>query len=176
MRLPVLNRKIHYWLSLAAALPVLVMTVSGLLLHLKKDVAWIQPPERRGAASAPTLPLDSALAACRTVPEAGVAGWDDVQRIDVRPSRGMMKVIAKSGWEIQVDAATGAVLQAAYRRSDLLEGLHDGSYFHDGVKRWIFLPAGVALLVLWVTGILLFLQPRLRRRGAAGRSPDADSV
>jgi hypothetical protein len=149
------------------------MIATGILLHLKKDVAWIQPPELRGTGDRPGIPFEAALAACRTVPGAGVETWRDIQRIDVRPSRGMMKVLARSGWEIQVDAGTGAVLQAAYRRSDLLEGIHDGSFFHEGVKRWIFLPSGAALLVLWLTGLVLFLQPLLRRRTprAAGGNP-----
>jgi hypothetical protein len=58
-----------------------------------------------------------------------------------------------------VDARTGEVLQAAYRRSDLIESLHDGSYFDDGVKLWVFLPAGVVLLGLWGSGLYLFVLP-----------------
>lgn len=163
MRPTLLNRKVHYWLSLVTALPVLVMVVSGLLLHLKKDVAWIQPPERRGQGGPPAVSMEAILAASRGVPEAGIRGWEDVQRVDLRPGKGMLKVIGKGGFEIQVDAVTGEVLQSAYRRSDFFEALHDGSYFHDAVKRWIFLPAGAALLILWITGFLLFFLPFLAR-------------
>lgn len=164
MRPGLLNRKIHSWLSLATALPVLVMVMSGVLLHLKKDLSWIQPPERRGQGGPPAVSMEAILAAAREVSEAGISGWEDVQRVDLRPGKGMLKVIGKGGYEIQVDAVTGKVLQSAYRRSDFLESLHDGSYFHDAVKRWVFLPAGAALLLLWITGIVLFLQPFLVRR------------
>jgi uncharacterized iron-regulated membrane protein len=170
LRLPVLNRRIHYWVAAASALPVLVILASGILLHFKKQAAWIQPPERRGEGTAPAIAMDRILEASRGVPEAGVRDWSDILRVDLRPSKGMLKVTARSNWEIQIDAATGGVLQSAYRRSDLIEGLHNGSWFHDAVKTWIFLPSGIALLLLWVTGLWLFLRPYLAR-SARSRPP-----
>src|SRR5687768_10278318 len=126
MRLPALNRKVHYWAALLAAAPLLVVIATGILLQLKKHVAWVQPPERRGVGREPTLPPDGLLAACRGVPEAGVRGWEDIDRVDLRPDRGVYKVTARNNWEVQVDARTGEVLQVAYRRSDVIESLHDG--------------------------------------------------
>ena len=93
-----------------------------------------------------------------------------------RPARcasvvGIVKVRAENRWEVQVDAVTGEVLQVAYRRSDLIESLHDGSFFHDMVKLWVFLPCALLLLGLWVSGIYLFVLPyqtRRKRRKAEG--------
>lgn len=155
----VLARKIHHWGSIAVALPILLVLGTGLLLQLKKQLPWVQPPEVRGGGGAPALALPQVLEIARGVPQAEVRGWDDVRRVDVRPSRGMLKVSAENGWEIQIDAASGRVLQAAYRRSDAIEALHDGSWFGDAVKYGVFLPAGVGLLVLWVTGLYLFVLP-----------------
>ncbi len=79
-----------------------------------------------------------------------VDGWDDVNRLDVRPGRGVVKVWLHNGYEVQVDLGTGAVLQTAYRRSDLIESIHDGSFFAgDWTKLGLFLPDGdrVALLL-----------------------------
>ena len=53
MNLNVLNRKVHYWSSAVAAIPLLVIICSGLLLQAKKQSAWVQPPERRGMGKAP---------------------------------------------------------------------------------------------------------------------------
>lgn len=170
MKLQILNRKVHYWASAAVAIPILVVIATGLLLQTKKYFAWIQPPEQRGVGAEPTLSLAEVVEICRRVPEAGVAGWEDVHRIDVRPSRGMLKVTTKSNHEIQIDAQTGAVLQVAYRRSDTIEALHDGSWFTDAAKLWIFLPSGVILLVLWLTGIYLFVLPFLARRRKSRRT------
>ena len=168
-----LNRVVHRWGSLLVALPVLVVIISGLLLLLKKEVSWIQPPTAKGSTQELALGFDEVLEICKTVPEAKIGSWDDVDRLDVRPSKGMLKVRAANSWEIQIDTMTGEVLQVAYRRSDLIETLHDGSFFHDQVKLFVFLPSAVILLVLWITGIYLFALPYLvrekRRKAAVGK-------
>ena len=158
------NRKVHYWASIIVALPILIVIVSGLLLQTKKNFSWIQPVEQRGNSVNPTISLPQILEICRTVPEAEIKNWDDINRLDVRPSRGMLKVRANNNWEIQIDTETGAVLQIAFRRSDIIESIHDGSFFSDPVKTWIFLPAGFTLLLLWLTGIYLFILPIWVRR------------
>jgi hypothetical protein len=172
----VLNRKVHYWLSAAAALPVLVIISTGLLLQVKKQVAWVQPPEQRGRAKEPMISLPQVLEACSSLPDVAVRSWDDITRIDVRPARGILKVTTKDNWEVQIDHQTGAVLQVAYRRSDLIEAIHDGSWFHDGVKLWVFLPAGVGLLLLWLTGLYLFVLPYIVRGRRKRPAPAAAGV
>lgn len=170
-RAPKLNRELHRVGALVSALPVLVVILSGLVLQLKKHWSWVQPPTQPGAAPALTLDWDAVLASARTAEEAGIETWDDIDRIDVRPSKGMMKVRAHSSWEVQIDATTGEVLQTSYRRSDLIESIHDGTFFGgDAVKLYVFLPAAVLLLGLWVSGVYLWLLPHLvkrRRRQAA---------
>jgi uncharacterized iron-regulated membrane protein len=170
MKPSLLNRRVHYWLSPFVALPLLVVAVTGVLLQVKKQVAWVQPAEKKGTGKEPSVSFDRVLAACRGVPEAGVTRWDDITRIDVRPSKGVLKVTTKSDWELQVDAATGDVLQSAYRRSDWIEAMHDGSYFSDWAKYGWVLPAGLGLAALCLSGAYLFWQPlavkwRRRRKG-----------
>jgi uncharacterized iron-regulated membrane protein len=179
VRFNVLNRKVHYWASALVALPVLVILLSGLVLQLKKQWTWVQPPEQRGSGTVPALDLEGILASVRGVPELAVSSWDDVNRIDVRPSRGMAKVWLHSGWEAQVDLGSGRVLQSAYRRSDLIESIHDGSFFAgDWSKLGLFLPSGAVLLLLWASGLWMFGLPLwakgkrwLRARAVPARSP-----
>lgn len=178
MKLQILNRKLHYWASIIIALPVLLVLCTGLLLQLKKQIPWVQPVEQKGGSKALELSFPHILQICQTIPQAGIQGWDDINRIDVRPARGMLKVWAKNHWEIQIDAKTGEVLQAAYRRSDLIESFHDGSWFGDGVKLGIFLPAGITLLGLWLTGMYLFFLPiyvrqRRKRNLAVALAPES---
>ena len=168
-----LLRKVHYWCSLAIAVPSLVIITSGLVLQLKKHVEWIQPPMRQGDGGAPSVRFDDIMNAAASVTHAGIQSWDDVERLDVRPAKGVVKVRGKNRWEVQVDTATGEVLQVRYRRSDLIESIHDGSFFHSAAKLWLFLPAGVILLVMWLTGMYLFLLPFLARRGKSQRSRQA---
>jgi prepilin-type N-terminal cleavage/methylation domain-containing protein len=109
------------------------------------------------------VPLSRVLEACTLVPEAGVRTWDDITRVDIRPAKGLVKVTTKSHWELQIDAQTAQLLQSAFRRSDIIEAIHDGSWFHPAAKLGIFFPAGIVLLILWVTGIYLFMSPFLTR-------------
>lgn len=157
------NRKSHRWAAVLVALPLLLVIGTGILLQLKKEWAWVQPPTQRGQGNTPTVSLEAILDAARSRPEAGVGGWQDVDRLDVQPARGVAKVMARSRWEVQVDLQTGAVLQVAYRRSDVIESLHDGSWFHELAKLWVFLPAAVVTLGLWVTGVYLFVLPHAVR-------------
>ena len=165
-----LNRLFHRWASVAIAVPLLLVIGTGVLLLLKKDIGWIQPATQPGSTRTLTLGFDRVLEIAKNVPEAEIAGWADVDRLDVRPSKGMLKVRARNRWEIQIDAANGEVLDVAYRRSDLIESLHDGSFFHDQVKLWVFLPSALVLFFLLVSGLILFIQPyRTRRKNRSKR-------
>jgi uncharacterized iron-regulated membrane protein len=153
------NRLLHRWGSIVIALPVLLVILTGLLLLLKKEIGWIQPPTQRGSSTELAIGFKRILEIAETVPEAEIEGWEDIDRLDVRPSKGMLKVRAKNRWEIQIDTATDEILQVAYRRSDLIESLHDGTFFHDKAKLWLFLPSAIVLLGLWLSGLYLFILP-----------------
>jgi hypothetical protein len=99
----------------------------------------------------------------QSVPEANVRGWNSIDLLDVRPGKGIVKVRCKNRWEIQIDSDAGTVLQVAYRRSDLIESIHDGSFFHGSFKLWVFLPSAILLAVLSGTGLYLFLLPYLAK-------------
>ena len=169
----VLNRRLHRWGAIAIALPFLVMLASGLLLQLKKQLPFVQPHEQRGAASevATTLTLPDVLARVQQIPHVGIQSWADVDRIDVRPAKNMMKVVSLTRWEVQLDLVTAEILQVAYRRSDLIESIHDGSWFHPAAKLAVFFPTGAIVLGLWVTGMYLWVLPYLARRRRSKATP-----
>jgi len=159
------NRKLHRWGAILVAAPVLVIFVTGVLLQLKKEWAWVQPPTVSGTVeNGLALTWEQVLEAVRQVPEAQVETWSDVDRLDVRPGKGMLKVRANNRWEVQLDTTTGEVLASNHRRSDLIEAIHDGSWFHDLAKLWIWLPTAVILCGLWGTGVYLWLLPHLVKR------------
>jgi uncharacterized iron-regulated membrane protein len=172
-----LNRKAHYWLSLLIALPVLVVIGSGVLLQLKKNWTWVQPPERSGSTTVPAVSLAQILDAVQRTAPLEAHDWSDVRRLDLRPGKGIVKVVVKNGWEAQIDIGTGEVVQARYRRSDLIEAIHDGSFFAgDFTKLGLFLPAGVGLLLLWCTGLWMFARPLLSVRRRRSRGPALESA
>lgn len=171
MSLQSMNRKVHYWASFIVAVPVLVIVCSGLLLQMKKQWAWVQPVEHRGSGTTPVIDLEGILTSVRTSSELAVEGWHDVNRVDVRPGRGVGKVSLNNGWEVQVDLGTGRVMQTAYRRSDVIEAIHDGSFFGGNwLKLGVFLPAGLVLLLLWGTGMWLWWVPLVTKRRRAARA------
>lgn len=178
MRLLVLARKIHYWSTLFIALPILLVLVTGLLLQVKKQWAWVQPEEQLGTPTDSPITLGDAVSLMQSDENVAIQGWDDIDRFDVRPSKGMMKIRLHDGREVQMDLSDGSILQIDYRRTDLIESLHDGSWFGGDVsKLGLFLPASIILLGMWLTGIWMFWAPipirRRRRRAAARRRANA---
>jgi len=151
-----LNRKIHYWGAIACAIPLLIVIVTGVFLLLKKDVDWIQPSSTKGQGNVPTLDYVKILPILKNVSEVEISDWSQINKIDVRPSKGMMKIQIEGNWEVQLDHQTGDILKVAYRRSDIIETIHMGTFFHDYAKLGIFLPTAILLLVLWLTGLYLF--------------------
>ena len=166
MNLKRLLRQIHYWLSLAIAVRAAIIFFAGIFLMLKKEIEWVQPATQSGivADQVPEISFDQMVEAARNHPEAQIEAWTDIDRIDVRVGKGVAKLRANSGWEVQVDTRTGDVLNVAYRRSDLIEQIHDGSFFSDAVKLYVFLPTGILLIAMWGTGLYLFLLPRFRKK------------
>jgi len=159
-----LNRKIHRWAGIITAIPVIIILITGILLLLKKDVAWIQPPSQKGSSQELKLSFEEILAVVSKVPDVNLKEWKDIDRLDVRPKKGLIKVRGKNDWEVQLDSKTGEVLQVAERRSDFIESIHDGSYFHDYVKLGLFLPVAILLVGIWGTGLYLFLSPYMGRK------------
>ena len=154
------SRKTHYWGSFVNMLPVLLIIVSGILLQLKKEIHWLQPPTKKGQVqNNPTITLDDILSTVKKIDEVNIKSWSDIDRLDLRVEKGIVKVRGKNRWEVQIDTQTKKVLQVAYRRSDLIEQLHDGSWFNEKIKLYIFLPSGIILFILWVTGIYMFILP-----------------
>lgn len=171
----------HRWGAIIFFIPLALVVGSGLLLQVKKQVPWVQPPTKKGAAPAaiPTLTWPQVLAAVQSIPEAQINQWADIDRLDIRVDRGIAKVLSHNRWEVQVDLTTGEVLHSAYRRSDLIESLHDGTFFGDWAKLGLFLPNGIALALLLLTGMYLWYLPirsRLRKKARAAVNPSKTPI
>ncbi|MCP4413361.1 MAG: PepSY domain-containing protein [Gammaproteobacteria bacterium] len=165
MKPQLLFRKIHYWGSLFVALPLIIMIGAGILLMVKKEVVWIQPISQKGIerTTVPTVSMQALFNAAKSVEYAGFTRWDALERADFKPGKGIIKFVSNTHWEVQVDTHTGEVLQVAKRRSDVIEAIHDGTYFADWMKLGLFLPVGVVLLFLWLTGVYLFVFTEYKR-------------
>lgn len=157
----------HKWTGIVLALFLLIMSVSGFLLLIKKKAAWIQPPVQKAATGGPAefITLQQVFAAVLAHGHPDFATIEDMGRVDIRLRDRVFKVIsARSDAELQVDAITGAVVSAGVRRSDWLERLHDGSMIGAWFHEWVMpvVAAGLSLLVL--SGLWLWVEPMFRRR------------
>ena len=139
------------------------MVSSGIMLQLKKQSNWVQPNVEITSSSKPVM-LQAYLDAAKSVEEANVSSWKDIERIDIRPNKGIAKLKSKNNWEIQIDIETAEIYAKNFRRSDIIESIHDGSFFSEVVKYGWFLPSGILLLILSLSGIYMFFIPILKRR------------
>ena len=164
------TRKLHRWGALITAIPLLLVIVSGLMLQLKKQVPWVQPPTKKGIAprEIPQQSFQDLLNVAKTE-HSSVQDWSDIDRLDVQVSKGIVKILTKDHWELQIDLRDGKVLSSKYRRSDFIEQLHDGSFLGDWAKLWIFFPNGLVLFGLWLTGAYLWYLPIASRRKKRAR-------
>lgn len=158
------NRNIHKWVSIVIALPLLVVLVTGILLLVKKEFGFIQPPTQKGVNNRPTIMFEQILIAAKSVEQAEIKSWQDINRLDVRPNKGITKIRSHNGIEIQIDNTSGSVLQVAKRRSELIESIHDGTFFEKNANLWFMLPVSFFTLMISITGLVLFFQPYIKKR------------
>lgn len=148
------NRKIHRWVAMVIALPMLLVIVTGIFLQLRKPVNWIQPATIQGSQKyQPTIALEQVLTEVKTVPQMQVNDWSDIKLLDLRPKKGVIKVRNYNNLETQVDAATGEALQTAQRRNDFVVKMHDFSAWN--ARLWLGLPVKLGFLVIFLTGLYL---------------------
>lgn len=161
-------RKFHRYTGLVLAVFVLISAVTGILLSLKKDVAIIQPPTQKGISKDLSIwkSIDelSTLATTAFYEKYPNQEGNEIDRLDVRPSKGIAKVLFKEGnWEVQIDGTSGEIKSIAKRYSDWIESLHDGSIISDLFKLISMNMLGIGILILMGSGIWLWYGPKVIR-------------
>lgn len=150
------SRKIHHWAAIIIALPFGMILCTGMLLLLKNEFSWIQPPTTIGVSTTPSISFEQILTAAKKAPDANIHDWKDIDRLDVRPQKGIIKVRSKNLWEIQIDASNGEIKQVMRYNSSLIAKIHNGTWLHPKAKLWLILPCAIILLTMLITGMCLF--------------------
>jgi uncharacterized iron-regulated membrane protein len=159
----------HKWLGTSLAILLFISAITGVLLALKKEVAVIQPPTVKGSSKdlstwLPLKEIDS-IAYQALILAHPYEYENKVDRLDVRPSKGMVKALFSNGyWEVQVDGTSGEVLSIAKRHSDWIEALHDGSIVSDVFKLISMNVLGIGLVFIILTGLWLWYGPKRYRK------------
>jgi len=167
---------LHKWIGLGAAIFLVLMSATGFLLLIKKKADWIQPPTMTGAEAdvSRLLPISAITSAALGAGDEAFKSLDDIERWDFRLDRRVHKLTSRHGYmEMQIDAVTGEVLSLASRGSDLLEDLHDGSWFAEWVHGWVMPLVAVSLLTLSITGVYIWAEPKIRRARRKAREAAA---
>jgi uncharacterized iron-regulated membrane protein len=161
------SRVFHRWVGVTAALFLLVLSATGLLLALKGRLAWMRPPvveAQRVESLADVIGVDAVFASVLAQNNPHLRTVRDIDRIDYRPRHNVFKVLSREGYvEMQVDGATGEVLSTSFRNDQFTEDIHDLSFFGDLVHSLLLPAVAIGLFVLAATGIGLFFTPVVRR-------------
>jgi uncharacterized iron-regulated membrane protein len=172
-----LFRKLHRISSVYLIVFFLIMSVTGILLGLKKHSrGYLLADTEQGS----TTDLTKWLAADTLYKIASQVLRDsidvdlptEINRIDMRPRRGTVKFVFRDHyWGVQLDGATGELLKVERRRSDIIENIHTGLiidfYFNtrnEPIKLVYTVVMGLALLALSVTGFWIWYAPRRKKR------------
>jgi hypothetical protein len=170
-------RKVHRVTGALLFFIFIAIALSGLLLGWKKNSnGLIIPDTQKGISTnqADWLPLHllTEKAFQAFTDSIHTIKQPELDRVDVRPSKGIMKFRFENDlWEVQLDATTGKVLSVGKRYSDLLENLHDGSFVDDalglpaGIFKLLYTSiSGIALLLFSITGFWLWYGPKYVRK------------
>lgn len=170
-------RKVHRLCGAFLFIFFFFISVSGLLLGWKKHSGdLLLAKTRAGVSSQPAdwLPIEVLHEkATRFLQDSVLSGLSaKVDRIDIRPDKGIAKILFKEHYtSLQIDCTTGKVLNVEKRWSDLIEHIHDGSVVDNemgwgsGTFKLIYTTVtSLALLTFTITGFWLWYGPKVIRR------------
>jgi len=157
---------LHRWLGVTAGIVLLLTSITGILLLVKKDYAWIQP-ETMACEEGGIEDLQPLSKVCEAVFALGLPQFQteaDIARIDFRPGKRLHKVISKHDYlEVQVCAVSLKTSGPKERRSDWLESLHDGSWFGDFAHDRVMPLVAMILMFLASSGYVMWLFPKWKK-------------
>lgn len=163
-------RKWHSWLGIFSFIFFTIVAGSGLLLAWKKNTnGYLLAKTEKGSNTDPVSwkSLAEVQQAASGYLEAQMPGLNlEIDRIDVRPEKGIAKVTYKKHYNaVQIDLATAKPLSLEKRRADFIEHLHDGSILDritgiEGPKLIYSTLVGSTLLFLSFSGFWLWYNPK----------------
>ncbi len=156
------------------------LATTGFLLATKDVFPWLRPPEAQATqvdGLHRVISVDRAAKAALALGIPELQRKEDIDRIDYRPKSNIFKIVSERGYhEVHVDAATGRVVQRAFRLDQFTEDVHDLSIVGTAVKHYWLSTVAVLLFTLGVSGVCIFAVPlvrrtRFRRQRSAGDGP-----
>lgn len=144
-------RKYHRVVSLIVAIPFGLVLLTGLLLQVRQNVEVIQPK----AVSMKKIE-DKDLLTFREIIQASGVDDKEIDQIIYRPGKFHLALRLRNGNELQLHPQSGEILKNSPRLTTLLIDLHQGSFFSAWGQYLIFLPSGLGVLFLLVSGLMIY--------------------
>ncbi len=142
-------RKWHAYFGMIAFLPLFATAVTGVLLQLRSKIEWIQPkpvPVKLEVGRS-FIPMDEIL---KRYPDG------EVEAFIYRPGKSGYVLRLKDGNEVQIHPQTGVTEKSAPRFSTTLIHIHEGSWMGQFGTLFVHLSAGLILVFLLVSGVMIF--------------------
>ncbi|HYN83888.1 MAG TPA: PepSY domain-containing protein [Pyrinomonadaceae bacterium] len=166
-------RKVHRTTGAVLFIFFFIVAGTGLMLGWKKHSAGVILPksfEGKSANQQDWMPIHLLHERAVRVVRENISPTLplELDRIDIRPDKGMVKFVFIEGyWGVQLDCTTGELLHIERRYADLIENVHDGSYLDylfgtsDGQIKLVYTSVmGTALLTFTVSGFWLWYGPK----------------
>jgi len=163
---------LHRWLGIPLMLFFLVIGVTSVLLAWKKKMELLPATQKsellldKKEWISPVQIIEIAKLEMEKKGES-----TDVDRIDIRPDKGIAKVTFKTHFsEVQLDGFSGEVLSVETRHSDWIEKVHDGSivdyYFGQSETTKLTYSSATAfgLILMTISGFYLWYFPKRIRK------------
>jgi uncharacterized iron-regulated membrane protein len=156
-------RQWHFFFTFFTILPLGIVAITGTILIFRANIPGLQAKATKSSSS---VVQDHNLTLNQVITLSGLSA-DQIDRITYVPSKGLLTVRAADQNEIILDAANGQVLGKGKRHISWLIDLHEGKFFGKLIQYLVYVPNGIALFALYLTGLYglsVILRNKFRRR------------
>jgi uncharacterized iron-regulated membrane protein len=142
-------RKIHRIVAVAILVPLIIISVTGLILLVRNQFEFLQPSvlKNKIVAGKQLLTLERITQQF---------GQDKIEQIIFRPSKNSIVVRLTDTNEVQIHPQSGQVLKNAKRRTHFLIELHQGSWMGAFGQLGVHFFTGIGLCFLIISGIIIY--------------------
>lgn len=142
-------RKYHRLTGLVITLPLLVTTITGVILQLRGEFEFIQPKAVKS-----DFKISDKLISFSTLIQK--MGAKNIDQIIWKPGKASLVVRLTNGEEAHLHPATGEILKQSPRRTGFLIELHQGSWMGKWGQYLVHFVAGLGLFFLIISGLLIY--------------------
>lgn len=143
-------KKYHRYVALVAALPLLIVSLTGTLLLVRNQFEWIQP-----SPVSKNLVPGQALLTLESI-QLIIGNESEIDQIIYRPKKNNLSVRLSDGNEVQLNPQTGEILKKGKRQTSFLIDIHQGSWLGNFGQYGIYLPAAFGFIFLIFSGIAIY--------------------